>query len=344
MRSVFVLALALLLSNCSSPKMNVASHDIISPKDRLSNPQVLTTKTGSYPSSWSSDGRYLAFWNNLNGGPVCSRAYILDLNDPQLEMGRATQVSPGYGRAIDPEFLPGDSLLMFTTTHLFEIKECEGDTVKPFFLRMRSTQTIFTSTREGLIMDPLISSNASDGQARVSPRNNQIVFTSNRAASFGLWRCNLDGSNPVPTVAGFYFAGEPRFSADGEYLVFRGRRKAPEGNEGYLRKDIDLTKSDIFMCRWNGEDIVRLTNLKAASGTPCFHPDGEHIIFSSNHHRSDGKRNLFMLNINAHTLQQITSGDADESHPIVHPSGKSLAYSALSHGDREVFMADLFME
>lgn len=344
MRLITLLALALTLGQCTSKNISSLKHETIPPKERLSNARVLTTKTGCRPSSWSSDGQRLAFWNDRMGAAICSEAFVLDLNDPELELGRATRISPGYGRALDPEFLPGDSMLMYTTTHLYEIKECEGDTTNPFFARMRSTQTIFTSTVNGEIRDQLISSNAIDGQARTSPKGDMMVFMSNRAASFGLWRCNLDGSNPVPVIAGFYFAGEPRFSADGEHIVFRACKRVPDDKDGYIEKDIDLRNTDIYMCKWNGTDAVRLTNLNAATANPAFHPDGKHIVFSSNHHRSDDKSNLFMLNIDNNTLQQITAGDADETHPIVHPNGKQIAYSAVINGDREVFVADLQMD
>lgn len=344
MRLIAILALSFLLGYCTTSRVNTTKNDVLSPQDRLSNARVLTTKTGCRPSSWSSDGQRLAFWNDHMGRPICSKAYVLDLNDPELEMGNATQIGPGFGRVFDPEFLPGDSLLMLTTTHQYEIKECEGDSVAPFFARMRSMQSIFTTTVYGEMRDKIIASNAVDGQARISPNGDKLIFISSRAASYGIWRSLPDGSNPNPVIVGFYFAGEPQFSPNGEHIVFRGRQSPPEGYEGYLTADIDLRHSDLYMCKWDGTSVVRLTNLKAATANPVFHPDGNHIIFSSNHHRDDGKRNLFMLNIENNTLQQITTGDADETHPIVHPDGKRIAYSAVEHGDREVFLADLKMD
>ncbi|MCH8546827.1 MAG: hypothetical protein LAT54_08840 [Cryomorphaceae bacterium] len=316
---------------------------LLPPQERLSDVGVLTTKTGCYPSSWSSDGNLLAFWNDKKGGPICSQAYVLDLNNPDHDKGDVVRISPGYGRALDPEFLPGDSMLMYTTTHQYEIKECEGDTIKPFFARMRSMNSIFTSSVRGEMGQQIKGSNAVDAQARISPTGKVMVFTSNRTVSYGIWRSNPDGSNPIPLIDGFYFAGEPRFSPNGEHVVFRARKNAPKPNKIAETSDLDLRETELYMCKIDGTELVRLTDFGAAVANPCFHPDGKHIFFSSNHHRSDGKRNLFVLNIVNNTVQQITSGDADETHPIVHPDGNRLAYSALFNDDREVFLANISM-
>lgn len=340
----FTLLIIVLFTACNSSKTMVNKPQILPPQDRLSDARVLSTKTGCYPSSWSNDGHLLAFWNDRKGGPICSQAYVLDLNNPDHDKGDVVRISPGYGRALDPEFLPGDTTLMYTTTHLFEIKECYGDTVKPFFLRMRSMNTIFTSTVKGMMGEQIMGSNAVDAQARVSPDGKMMVFTTNRTVSYGIWRCNPDGSNPQPIVDGYYFAGEARFSPNGEHIVFRARKNAPKAKEIVGTSDLDLRETEIYMCKIDGSELVRLTDFRAAAANPYFHPDGEHILFSSNHHRSDNKRNLFALNIINNTVQQITSGDADETHPIVHPDGKRLAYSALFNDDREVFLANFSLK
>jgi Tol biopolymer transport system component len=74
---------------------------------------------------------------------------------------------------------------------------------------------------------------------------------------------------------------------------------------------------------------------------PCFSPDGERIVFSSNR---AGGRQLFSVTRNGsggwNTPVQLTSGGGDKTNPAYSPSGLSVAYQRANGGDVELWIAD----
>ncbi|MBT7993443.1 MAG: hypothetical protein HN691_01080, partial [Bacteroidetes bacterium] len=66
-----------------------------------------------------------------------------------------------------------------------------------------------------------------------------------------------------------------------------------------------------------------------ANWAPYFHPSGEKIIFSTNHHSEKGfKFNLFMINIDGSGLKQITFDTVFDAFPVFSNDGKKLVFSS----------------
>ena len=76
-----------------------------------------------------------------------------------------------------------------------------------------------------------------------------------------------------------------------------------------------------------------------------FHPSGESILFSSNHHAESGRKfNIFSIDLNGENLRQITFDDTFDAFPMFSYDGKKLVFSSNRNNgggrDTNVFIAD----
>ena len=77
---------------------------------------------------------------------------------------------------------------------------------------------------------------------------------------------------------------------------------------------------------------------------PFFHPDGEQVLFSSNHKTGRFPFNIFMVNLDGSGLEQVTFDEAFDSLPMFSPDGTQLAFSSNRNNGRtsntNLFVAD----
>jgi len=95
----------------------------------------------------------------------------------------------------------------------------------------------------------------------------------------------------------------------------------------------------------DGGDPRQVTDLGGANFGPFWHPDGERIIFSSNHHDPAGRDfDLFMINEDGTGLERITFNGTFDGFPMFSPDGAQLVFAsnrdAQVEGDTNVFIAD----
>jgi Tol biopolymer transport system component len=146
------------------------------------------------------------------------------------------------------------------------------------------------------------------------------------------------------------YDGGAFFSPDSKWLVFRASRPKTEAE---LKEYQDLlaqglvapTQMEIFICRTNGKKLKQVTQLGKANWAPFFHPSGQKIIFSSNHHSKRGYQfNLFMVDLNGENLEQISFDPTFDAFPMFSPDGKKIVFSSnrFNGGTRatNVFIAD----
>ena len=99
----------------------------------------------------------------------------------------------------------------------------------------------------------------------------------------------------------------------------------------------------------DGSDARQVTDLPGANWAPFFHPSGERIIFTSNHHTLDeGGRlfDLFMVDLDGSGLEQITHSGTFDAFPMFSFDGTRLAFASnrVATGeptrDTNIFVAD----
>jgi Tol biopolymer transport system component len=89
----------------------------------------------------------------------------------------------------------------------------------------------------------------------------------------------------------------------------------------------------------------RLTDNGAANFGPYWHPDGRHIIFSSNMHDPEGRNfDLYMINIDSRDIERITYYEGFDGFPMFSHDGRRLVFASNRlgkvKGETNVFIAD----
>ncbi|HXI93232.1 MAG TPA: protein kinase [Blastocatellia bacterium] len=194
--------------------------------------------------SWTSGGREIVFSSWREGGSISNLWRIPAVGgSPERVVGVGQRVfSPSISRQ-------GDSLAYTQSLSDMNIWRLEvpgpGGRTSPPTMLISSTQW--------------------EIGASYSPDGTKIVFASDRTASWELWVCDSDGSNPVQLTNSF--AGSPRWSPDGRQIAFDAR---PQDNY------------DIYVIGAEGGSPRRLTTESSEDVVPSWSRDGKWIYFSSN--------------------------------------------------------------
>ncbi|HXH19061.1 MAG TPA: hypothetical protein VNJ07_08245 [Chitinophagales bacterium] len=316
----------------------------------LRNVRQLTFSGDNAEAYFSFAGDKLTYqYTNKKDGIPCDRIFygmIANSFEPR-------SISSGKGRTTCSYFLPGDSLILFSSTHLtadtcpqnHHMKDARAY-VWPLF----DSYEIFIADLNGTVKKQLTGNNFYDAEATVSPKGDKIVFTSNRSGDLELYTMNLDGSNVKQITYELGYDGGAFFSPDGSQLVFRASRPKTE-DEVTTYKDM-LAKGlvapanmEIFVCNADGSEMKQVTNLGKANWAPFFHPSGKKIIFCSNHKSEKNfPFNLFMIHVDGTGLEQITFDPMFDSFPVFSPDGKYLVFCSNRNNkgtrDTNVFIAE----
>ena len=109
---------------------------------------------------------------------------------------------------------------------------------------------IWKMSADGITQKQLTTEDFTDFDPKVSPDGRYVVFTSNRAGKYNVWRINADGSDPVALTFG-EGEQEPVFTADGLFVMYNSMKnpglwKVPvEGGEPVLISEKRLGRISI---------------------------------------------------------------------------------------------------
>jgi len=303
---------------------------------------------------WSFDSEKLVFQaaNNAWGAP-CDQIFWMDL-EAELEVkgNGLNQISNGQGRTTCAYFLPGDTSVVFASTHLVDSlcpavppRGPNGEYVWPIY----AAYDIFTYDLQGNLISQLTSEPGYDAEATVSPQGDRMVFTSTRSGDLELYTCDLDGTNVIQVTSDLGYDGGAFFSPDGQKLIWRASRPRTEDEIVHYQELlsnglVEPTEMELFIANIDGSDMRQLTDLGGANWAPYFHPNGEQVLFSSNHKTGSFPFNIFMINTDGTGLEQVTFDNAFDSFPMFSPDGKRIAFSSNRNNGRtrntNVFLAD----
>jgi Tol biopolymer transport system component len=265
----------------------------------------------------------------------CDQIFYTDLRDDDLVQNQPPLISTGRGRTTCSYFLPGDSTIVYASTHL-QMDSCPPvpSKEKGYVWPIYPSYDIFIADLQGRILDTLTSHPGYDAEPTVSPDGEKIVFTSIRSGDLELWTMNLDGSNKKQVTDQLGYDGGAFFSPDSKRLVFRASRPESKEARATYRKLLDSnlvkpTAMEVFVVDVDGSNLRQVTDLGQANWAPFFHPSGEKIIFSSNHESRRGYPfHLYLINVDGTGLKPVTNSRTFDAFPMFSFSGDKLLFSS----------------
>lgn len=299
----------------------------------------LTNGGDNAEAYWSFDDSKFVFQaSNSAWGDSCDQIYFTTTADAERMMTeRPKMLSTGKGRTTCSYFMPGDSTIIYASTHLVSedcppkpTKREDGKYVWPVY----ASFDIFVADLQGNILSQLTNESGYDAEPTVSPKGDLIVFTSMRSGDLELYTMKLDGSDVKQITHELGYDGGAFFSPDGTKLIFRSSRPKTDAEiadyKALLTEGlVTPTEMELYTCNIDGSDLKKITSLGKANWAPFFHPSGEKIIFSSNHASEKGYPfNLFMINVDGSGLEQVSYDGVFDAFPMFSRSGEYLLFSS----------------
>ncbi|MCH6558464.1 MAG: PD40 domain-containing protein [Nitrospirae bacterium] len=339
------------------PQSSVLSPESLS-EPHLANIRQLTAGGKNAEAYFSHDGRKLIFQstNNWTTGesatwPLssneqlgCYQIYVMD-----LELGRTRLVSTGLGGTTCGYFFPGDRRVLYSSTHLAGL-HCPPKPKREGRYRWAlDDYDIFSVRVDGQQIQRLTTTKGYDAEATISPDGKTVVFTSVRDGDVDIYTMHLDGTHVQRLTHEIGYDGGAFFSPDNQRIVYRASHpRDPAEIEQYksllARNLVEPSQLEIFVMNADGTDKRQVTANGASNFAPFFHPDGRHIIFSSNVHGRGRSFHLYLIRDDGSRLERVTFSGTFNSFPMFSPDGKQLVWvsdrSATKPSEFNLFLAD----
>ena len=310
----------------------------------LANVRQLTTGGENAEAYFSPDGTRLIFQSTREGVP-CDQIFTMKIDGTDLR-----RVSTGDGRTTCGYFLPGNSQIVYASTH----EAARACPARPDFTRgyvwpIYASYDIYRANADGSGLTPLTRTPGYDAEATVAP-DGLITFTSVRDGDMEIYTMKSDGSDVRRLTRRPGPDGGPFFSWDGSKIVFRGRAlsagKELDDYNTLLKEGLwRPTELELFVMNRDGSDLRQLTTLGGANFAPSWHPDGKRIIFASNMHDPRGRDfDLYLINVDGTGLERVTWNETFDGFPMFSPDGRHLVFAsnrnAKAEGETNVFIAE----
>ena len=343
------------------PKESVVSAS--STERHLTNIRQLTFGRQNAEAYFSFNGTKLIFQSTNNwmkdssasprkpagSGLGCYQMYVMDVESETVRL-----VSTGKGATTCGYFFPGDSRVLYSSTHAAG-PECPPKPKRDGAYRWAlDDYDIYSANLDGQDTQRLTSSPGYDAEATISPDGKTIVWTSVKDGDLDLYTMNLDGSNVRRLTNDIGYDGGAFFSPDSKKIVYRAAHptdpsEVAKYKELLAQRLVEPGQLEIFVMNADGSDKKQVTRTGASNFSPFFHPDGTRIIFSSNiETRGEGggrpSFHLYLVRDDGTGLERLTMEGHFNSFPMFSPDGKRLVWvsdrNAKEPGEFNVFRAD----
>lgn len=321
----------------------------------LRNIRQLTFGGNNAEAYWSFDDQQVIFqsdWTQING-QGCDQQYVMDPDVP----GEYMLVSTGQGRTTCGYFLP-DGRVLYASTHATSL-ECPAppEAGERYVWAIYDSFDIYVAESDYNNPELLIGGPGYDAEATVSPDGRFIVFTSTRSGDLDLWRYEIATGEIIQLTSTIGYDGGAFFSRDSKRIVWRASR--PEGEDARNYQEllgqglIEPGELDIYVADIDGGNVQQVTNAPGANWSPFFHPDGKHVIYSSNYESVGGGRpvfSIYMVEIATGVTSKVTHSNTFDAFPMFSFDGKRLLFSSNRNvtrtptRDTNVFVADWVAE
>ena len=306
--------------------------------------QQLTFGGQNAEAYFSHDGTQLIF-QSTRDALQCDAIFRMNIDGSDVR-----QLSTGRGVTTCAFIAPDDESIIYASTHLHHA-QCppKPDYSKGYVWPLHAEYDIFKAGPEGKDLRRLTDSPGYDAEAVYSPDGERIVFTSMRSGDLELYLMKPDGSGVEQLTDQAGYDGGAFFSLDGQSIVWRASRPQGEALQDYqaLLKQglIRPGQLELFIMNLEQRVPVQLTDNGAANFGPYWHPDGKHIIFSSNMQDPKGRNfDLYIINIETRKIERITHYEGFDGFPMFSHDGRKLVFASNRggkvEGETNVFIVD----
>lgn len=312
---------------------------------RLRNIRQLTFGGENAEAYFSYDGTRLIY-QARKPGMECDQIYVLD-----LATGESEQVSTGEGRTTCAYFYPSGDEILYSSTHHHDAScPVTPDFSMGYVWPIYDTYDVFVAGADGSNLRQLTTEDGYDAEATFSPVGDRIVFTSVRDGDLDLYSMAPDGSDVRRLTDRIGYDGGAFFSPDGSKIIWRAHypEAGPERDdyvrllqEGLIRPG----ELEIYVMDADGSNQRQVTSVGGANFAPYWHPSGEKILWSSNHHDPAGRDfELYMADLDGSNVERVTHSEGFDGFPVFSPDGRYLVFGSNRNNggtsDTNVFIAE----
>jgi Tol biopolymer transport system component len=313
-------------------------------ESRLANVRQLTDGGENAEAYFSSDGEQLIF-QSTRDGRSCDQQYVMRIDGSGLR-----RVSTGRGKTTCGYFFDGDRKIFFASTHAVgDACPARPDPSRGYVWGLDKFD-MYTANADGSGLRRLTNYGVYTAEGTLSPDGRTIVFTSLKDGDLDIYTMNVDGTNVRRLTTTPGYDGGPFFSPDGKRIVYRAHHPTDSVELATYRsllaqEIVRPNRMEVWVMNADGSDQRQVTRLGGANFAPFFTPDGQRIIFSSNH-RNPRSRNfdLFLVNLDGSGLEQVTTDAEFDGFPQFSPDGRHLVWASNRHAARSnetnIFIAD----
>ena len=116
-------------------------------------------------------------------------------------------------------------------------------------------------------------------------------------------------------------------------IVFTSARRGQLG---------EIRLADIYVMKFDGSNVDRLTQTPVSEGSPTWSPDGTYILFDRDVAATSRlQSDIFIMDADGSNEQRLTTHPANDGFPTWSPDGKHIAFSSGRSGNIEVHLMDL---
>ncbi|MES2524494.1 MAG: hypothetical protein V4617_17475 [Gemmatimonadota bacterium] len=187
-----------------------------------------------------------------------------------------------------------------------------------------STARVTEGPANGRLLPVILNSDSAIGE---------IVFQrSDGEGNVEIFTVAADGSSLRRLTTSPGFDGEPRWSPDGQRIVFTSDRDATPRQ----RASRDAAGLELYVMNADGTEVRRLTTNDHYDASPAWSPDGRRIaLVATPGVRADSapagwaaQRQIHVMNVDGTGLQRLTASPGGNDYPAWSPEGRFIAFSS----------------
>lgn len=347
-RTHVIIVLAIFLASCAVQEMETPAPEKPS---GLSNIQQLTFLGDNGEAYWSPDGKQIIFQSKRDGHG-CDKIYIMNADGSDQHM-----VSNELGANTCSYFSMENDRIIFAST--FGVVDSCPPRPRPQgnkYIWPLFPYDIYSANPDGSDLVRIRENEGYDAEPTVSFLTGRVIFTSEIDDDLELFTMNIDGSDVKRVTNRLGYDGGPYFGPKAEKIVWRAwypenAEDSTRWRENMALNQVEAVPLSIYVMNVDGSEQVRLTDNGATNWAPSWHPDGQHVVFSSNmddwneEAQSYGHNfEIYMVKIDGTGLKRLTNNSYFDSFPMFSPDGKHMAFASNRDADNpratHIFVAD----